>query len=122
MTQPAYQPAILEAWDYLWKNYGRFIDLKLRGTMTFPALTSQWAPEQHAFLNALIAGSIAKVKTLGTRNGFFETVQGILACRDSAIPLPESTLRVVPRSNLRAVKPLRKMSGHKTGMLKLRLV
>jgi hypothetical protein len=121
----AHQPAILDAWDYLCKNYGKFINLKLRGTPIFQALTRRWTAEQHAFLEALIAGSPARIKTLGTRNGFFEIIQGILASRAA----PGVTFEPV----LKVVKATPASSGWRTGpgtatpvksgmMTKLRLV
>jgi hypothetical protein len=101
----AYQPAILAAWDYLCKNYGKFINLKLRGTPTFQALSRRWTADQHAFLDALIAGSPARIKTLGTRNGFFETIQGILASQDLAGETLEQRLKLVTDGSVAAASP-----------------
>lgn len=118
----ACQPAILEAWDYLWKNYGKFIDLKLQGAYAFQALTRKWSTEQHAFLEALLTGSRARIKTLGTRNGFFESVQSILALHDAAVPASEPTLKVVTAGRALTTSDRQPSRRVRAGKPRLRIV
>ena len=78
--------SILAAWSHLWEKYGQIIDVKVRGTVSFASWTRKWTAEQHAFLDALIEGSPAKIRTLGTRLGFFEEVHDILNSRTVVNP------------------------------------
>lgn len=78
--------SILAAWSHLWEKYGQIIDVKVRGTVSFGSWTRKWTAEQHAFLDALIEGAPTKIRTLGTRLGFFEEVHDILNSRTVVNP------------------------------------